>query len=584
MAPSGTPDWWKTSVVYQVLPPTFKDSNDDGIGDIGGIISKLDYIQSLGVDTVWVSPMYDSGQVDLGYDVKNYCDVYRPYGTVADMERLIKEAHDRDMRIMLDLVISHTSKEHPWFQESRSSKTSPKRDWYYWRPAKYDDQGSRLPPNNWKSVFGEGSAWSWDDTTKEYYLHLFTPAQPDLNWENAEVRKAVIEEAIVFWLDKGVDAFRLDAANMYSKPEGLPDGEVTLQDWPFQPVNAMICNGPKIHEYLAEIQDVFRQHGAVSAGELAFTSGRDEILPYIGGEDRQMDIAFQFDIVGVGMGLPRKYDITPRDWTLPALKTAVEQVQDTIKGMGAGTAIFMESHDQGRSISRFGNDKPEHRVASGKLLAMLQTTLSGTLFLYQGQEIGCVNVPDDFPIEAMADPEAGLYYEFVKKHGDADGVARAAAAVRHLGRFNARMPMAWDGNAPHAGFSGAEPRTRLHPLSGEISVAQQEGDGDSVLAFWRRMVRLRRDYASVFMHGEFVAVDGEHESLFVYVKKGEQGDALVVLNFAAEENAGWMKSLEGSFDLGVECDLLASSLGGDVILETLRPLEARVYFVGRKEE
>jgi len=574
-------EWWKNSTVYQILTATFKDSNGDGVGDIPGIISKLDYIQSLGMDAIWLCPMYDGPQVDLGYDVSDYQNVYPPYGTLTDMENLIKECHDRKMRIMLDLVISHTSNQHPWFLESKSSKDNAKRDWYIWRPAKHDEDGNRIPPNNWKSVFGEESAWEWDPSTEEYYLHFFTKEQPDLNWEREETRKALFENAIVFWLEKGVDAFRLDAANMYSKPEGLVDAPVTNEGEAYQPATQLCCNGPRIHEYLLEVREVFERYGAVSAGEIPFTCGREEVLPYVSGEGKQLDVVFQFDVVGVGMGGGRKYDVEPRDWTLPDLKSAFSLVQDTLKNSDAWTAIFLESHDQGRSISRFGNDKPEHRVVSGKLLSMMLATLSGTLFVYQGQELGMVNVPDDFPVEEMEDPESGLYYKFIQERSgeDQDEMARAARAVRYLSRFNARMPMAWDGNAEHAGFSSVEPQTKLHPMSGEINVAWQEGDSDSVLSFWKRMLQLRKEHAEVLVHGEFVPLHLDHPSLFVYLKQKEDHKVLVVLNFSEEENADWTDTLDGEFDLDKEdSELLISNLGKDGLnYEVLRPLEGRVY-------
>lgn len=578
-------DWWKTAVVYQVFPATFKDSNDDGIGDLPGIISKLDYVQSLGADAIWLCPMYDGPQVDMGYDVSNYQAVYPPLGTVEDVERLIRECHDRGMRVMLDLVISHTSTEHPWFQASRSAQDDPKRDWYIWRPANYDDEGGRHPPNNWKSVFGEGSAWEWDEHTEQYYLHMFTEAQPDLNWENPEMRKAVLDNAVLFWVEKGVDAFRIDAANMFSKPEGLPDAPDVLEDWPWQPANAMVCNGPKVHEFLAELYAMTSEHGVVIAGEIPFTAEKEDILRYCGGEDKQLDMVFQFNAVGQGMGTTRKYDVTPGDFSLEDFKTQIAAIEESVSGTTGWTASFIESHDQGRSISRFGSDKPEHRVASGKMLAIMMATLSGTLYLYQGEEIGMVNVPDDFPIEEMKDDcESGLYYKFVRENCP-EKTEHAEAAMRYLGRHNGRMPMPWDENQPHGGFSSATPLTKPHPYT-EINVAAQEKDEGSVLSFWKKMIAMRKEeYTDVFVFGEFRALHLEHPQLFIYLKEGKDQTALVVLNFS-EEPTEWMVFLDEAIDLS-KCELLVSNMDGPTPKshaeqngfadELMRPQEGRVY-------
>lgn len=281
--------WWKDGVVYQIYPASFKDSNGDGIGDIPGITQSLDYIQSLGVNIIWVCPMYDSPQVDMGYDISDYEKVYAPYGTVADMEELIQQCHARGMRILLDLVINHTSDQHKWFKESRSSKDNPKRDWYIWRPAKVDAQGKRQPPNNWRSNFG-GSVWEWDEHTQEYYLHLFCPEQPDLNWENEETRKAIYATSMTFWLEKGVDGFRIDTVNMYSKTPDYRDAPITDPDAEWQTAGSIYCNGPRMQEFLSEMNAILARYDAMSVGECPHTPDMARVIKYVSAKEKQLDM------------------------------------------------------------------------------------------------------------------------------------------------------------------------------------------------------------------------------------------------------------------------------------------------------
>ncbi|CAI4215608.1 unnamed protein product [Parascedosporium putredinis] len=508
-------EWWKEGTVYQIFPQSFKDSNGDGTGDLGGVIEKLDYLQNMGVDVIWLSPMYDGPQIDTGYDISNYQDIYPPFGSLDDMHRLIEECHSRKMRVMLDLAA----------------------------------------PNNWKSVFGEDSAWKWDEDTEEYYLHLFTEGQPDLNWDNEEMRKAVIEEAIVYWVDKGIDAFRIDAANMLSKPEGLPDAPEVLNDWPWQNPTALTCNGPRIHEYLFEIGKKLRDLNIISAGELPFTAEKEHVLQYLSGDKKQLDMAFMFEVVGTGMGPGRKYEITPKDFTLSQWKGAWEQIQNVMVGTDAWVAVFLESHDQARSISRYADDSPEYRVPSGILLAMLQGTMSGTLYLYQGQEIGMISVPQDFPIEEMKDVESNYYYDFVKETqgDDQEAMDRAAASVRYLSRFNARMPIPWDGNEPYFGFSDKDPVAPMHPSSKEINVASQLDNAGSVLAFWKRMIKLRKENADTFRR------------------------VLVVMNFSTE-HIEWHQEVEEVTQEPEKLKLLISTTDEDNG-GTMGPYEGRVFLV-----
>jgi alpha-glucosidase len=528
--------WWKNSIIYQIYPASFKDSNNDGIGDIPGIISSLDYITSLGVDVIWLCPMYDSPQIDMGYDVADYEKVYEPYGTVEDMEVLIDACHERGLRIILDLVVNHTSDQHKWFQESRSSKTNPKRDWYIWRPAKYDANGKRQPPNNWRSIFG-GPAWEWDETTEEYYLHLFCVEQPDVNWENAVTRRAIYESAMEFWLKKGVDGFRVDTVNMYSKQPGLGDAPVLDPKSDTQVAFSQFCNGPRIHEYLREMNEVLSKYDAMTVGECPNTHTLDGVLRYVSAAEKQLSMVFQFDLVDLGMGKDYKFLTTFPGWTLRDLKSAVKSTQDIIKGTDAWTTVFMENHDQGRSVTRFGSDKtPELRVRSAKMLAMMQSSLSGTQFIYQGQEIGMVNAPKEWTIDEYKDIDSSNYYQMTSKITNNDPVelANAMTSLQHLARDHSRLPMQWsaDANAGFSPSSSAKPWMRPHDNYPELNVELQETDNASVLSFWKQMTRLRKEYADAAVFGDFEILDEPNQSVFTYSKKGQNRTLLVVLNFS----------------------------------------------------
>jgi alpha-glucosidase len=588
--------WWKQAVIYQIYPASFCDSNGDGIGDLPGITSKLDYIASLGVDVIWICPMYDSPQVDMGYDISNYEDVYRPYGTVQDMETLITETHARGMRIMLDLVINHTSDQHAWFKESRASKESPKRDWYIWRPAKYTPSGERLPPNNWRSNFGGGSAWEWDELTQEYYLHLFATEQPDLNWENSETRKAIYASSMEFWLDRGVDGFRVDTVNMYSKPPTLPDAPVVDPESPYQPAGVIYCNGPRMHEFLSEMNVILTKYGAITVGELPCTPDTQRVLKYVSAEAKQLNMVFQFDVVDVGMGKTHKFAAAPRNFTLPDFKAAVDLTQALIRGTDGWSTVFLENHDQARSVSRFTDDRPECRVRGAKLLALMQACLSGTQYIYQGQEIGLVNVPkESYPIENYLDIDSSLFYNMVKERYGPDNKAeldKAFDAVQYLARDHARVPIPWNGKAKYGGFSETaeragkevqEPWMKPHPLAAEINVASQLDDPDSVLAFWQRMLRFRRDNAHLLVYGDFKDLRPEDKSLFVFLKEADHGPAeraLVVLNFTTEEKA-W--SIPSPAELGVlempDLIPIMSSYPGKPRLGLLSAFEGQVYLI-----
>ncbi|KAF4974603.1 hypothetical protein FZEAL_8530 [Fusarium zealandicum] len=586
--------WWKHATIYQVYPASFCDSNGDGVGDLRGIISKLDYISGLGVDVVWICPMYDSPQVDMGYDIANYEDIYAPYGTLQDMEQLIRETHAKGMRIMLDLVINHTSDQHAWFKESRSSKDSPKRDWYIWRPAKYSPDGSRLPPNNWRSNFGGGSAWEWDEPTGEYYLHLFAKEQPDLNWEDPTARQAIYASAMEFWLERGVDGFRVDTVNMYSKLQDFPDAPVVDPTAPYQPAGLLYCNGPRMHEFLSEMNEILARYGAITVGELPNTPDLARVLRYVSAEEKQLNMVFQFDVVDVGFGKTHKYETRPKNYTLPDLKDAVGRTQSLIHGTDAWTTVFMENHDQARSVSRFTDDRPEYREAGAKLLALLQASLSGTQYIYQGQEIGTVNAPkDSYPAENYLDLDSYLFLDMVRERaGGKQDFEKAFNALQHLARDHARIPMCW-GSGKFGGFSEAaeragkpvkEPWMKPHPLASEINVASQLGDPHSVLAFWQKALRFRREFSDLLVYGDYKVLNPEDPSTYTFVKESplDGSRAVVVLNFSTQDKP-WSGPTREELGLpgGKELKLvpIMSTHSGKDGGEVLSAFEGRVYLV-----
>ncbi|THW32610.1 alpha-glucosidase [Aureobasidium pullulans] len=570
--------WWKEATVYQIYPASFNDSNDDGIGDIPGITQKLDYIQSLGVDVIWVCPMYDSPQVDMGYDISDYEAVYPPYGTVQDMEVLIHEVHSRGMKIILDLVVNHTSDQHAWFKESRSSKTNPKRDWYIWKPAEYDNDGSRKPPNNWRSIFG-GSVWEWDELTQEYYLHLFCPEQPDINWENEEARKTIYQSAMISWLDKGVDGFRIDTVNMYSKPVGLPDAPIKDPTAQWQDAGLVYCNGPRMDEYLGEMNAILSRYNAMSVGECPFTPDPARILGYVSEKEARLNMVFQFDSVDVGIGSAHRYMTTPFNYTLADVKSAICRTQGLIDGTDAWTTSFIENHDQPRSISRFGNDSPQWRSRSGKMLAMLFASLSGTLFVYQGQEIGMINIPKEWPIEEYKDVDTiGYYAEVVRKDpNDTTTHDQTKAALQHLARDHARTPMQWSSQT-NAGFTSesATPWMRANTSAQEgINVADETNDHASVLNFWRHMLQLRKTHAEVLVHGIFKLIDDDNPSVFSFIKTSPdtQSKAIVICNFSDKESK--LPTIDGLSSSNMLIDNVSEA--GTKDQSMLQPWEARLY-------
>ncbi|KAF2688107.1 glycoside hydrolase family 13 protein [Lentithecium fluviatile CBS 122367] len=532
--------WWKEAVVYQIYPASFLDTNGDGWGDVPGITQKLDYLKDLGVDVIWVSPIYKSPQADMGYDIADYEDIDPSYGTLADVHNLIKETKKRDMKLIMDLVVNHTSDQHDWFLDSRSSKSSPKRDWYIWKPANYDSDGNRQPPNNWALILGEAnSAWTWDEKTQEYYLSLFTPEQPDLNWENPDVREAV-HDILRFWLDRGASGFRMDVINLISKVQSFPDAEAIVPDHKYQPGDKFFANGPRLHEFLKEIhRKVLSKYDTLTVGEMPFVRDEDEIMRVVGAESEELNMIFAFDLVDID-NVPGDFKFPLHPWDARDLKRCVSRLQRLMLDRDGWNSLFVENHDQPRSVSRYTNDSDEWREYGAKLLCLMQTTLAGTLYVYQGEEIGMRNVPPSWGSEEYKDIES---INFFKKYqtmypNDEEKLAYARKVMQRKARDNARTPIQWTSDA-HAGFTSptSNPWMRVNDDYKEVNVATQLANPDpdhSVHAFWKRGLKHRKIHKNVFVYGDFELVDPEHDKIVTYKRWSKDEAILAVLNFSGE--------------------------------------------------
>lgn len=581
----GEEPWWKAATFYQVYPASFNDSNGDGWGDLPGLICKLDYLHDLGVDCVWVCPIFESPQADMGYDVSDYQKIYAPYGTLADVDTLVRECHARQMKVILDLVVNHTSIEHPWFKESRSSKDNPKRSWYIWKPPRYDENGNRQPPTNWRGYFA-GSTWAWDETTYEYYLHLYAPEQPDLNWDNPDCRAAIYQDTMRFWLDRGVDGFRIDTVNKFSKHADYADAPISDPNSSLQPAPEMWCNGPRIHEFIHEMnREVLAPYSAVSVGELSNTPDPQSVLPYVSAKCQELDMVFEFSVIRLGNGNLFSGKYTYQPFTLPTLKTMTEKWQRFIDGTDGWTTVFCENHDNGRAVSRFGDTSTtEFWRRSAKTLALWQTTMTGSLFLYQGQEIGMTNMPAAWGIKEYKDIEAVNFYNEALASGDQTRIEKTKHGLSILARDHSRIPFQWS-DEPNAGFSSgdARPWMRVHDDYGTINVKTQTGDPGSVLEFYRGMLKLRKKYRDVFVFGRHILLEPEDEHVWVYLKEEQGGDcsstlkrALVVMNFSREERP----LLDVAAALGCEGEavrFLVGMEGLEAKMSSLKGWESRIY-------
>lgn len=552
--------FWKEAVVYQIYPRSFMDSNGDGIGDLQGIVSKLDYLKELGVDVIWLSPVFKSPNDDNGYDISDYRDIMSEFGTMADWEQLLEGIHDRGMKLMMDLVVNHSSDEHAWFMESRSSKDSPYRDYYIWRPA--NEKGEE--PNNWVSFFG-GSAWQYDEATGEYFLHLFSKKQPDLNWESPTLRKEVYD-MMTFWLDKGIDGFRMDVINCISKTPGLPSVGEDRYAWGGE----HFMNGPRIHEFLQEMnREVLSKYDIMTVGEMPGATV-DQAKLYTGEDRGELNMVFQFEHMDVDSGPGGKWDVRP--WTLKGLRDILHKWQKGLEHTG-WNSLYLNNHDQPRMVSRFGDAERYHKE-SAKMLATLLHTLKGTPYIYQGEELGMTNVK--FPsINDYRDIETlNMYREHHLEQGKQE--AQVMASIYAKGRDNARTPMQWD-DSPNGGFTTGTPWIASNPNFKTINAEQAMADPDSIFNYYKKLIALRKQHA-VMTYGNYDLILPGHEQIYAYTRELGSELWLVILNFFGEQTTfelpAHLKHSATELIISNYNDVDASQ---DIGSLPLRPYEARVY-------
>lgn len=555
--------WWKESVVYQIYPRSFYDSNGDGIGDLRGIIQKLDYLRDLGIDVIWLCPVYKSPNDDNGYDVSDYQDIMDEFGTLGDWDELLAEMHKRGIKLVMDLVVNHTSDEHLWFQESRKSKDNPYRDFYIWRPGK--DGGE---PNNWRSFFS-GSAWQYDEQTGEYYLHLFTKKQPDLNWENPKVREEVFK-MMNWWLDKGIDGFRMDVINMISKVPGLPDAPVMNQDR-YQFGGQYFMNGPRLMEFLTEMkQKVLSRYDILTVGETPFVTTQDAIK-IVNEETGALKMLFQFEHVDLDAETGADSAGTIKKMKLLDLKDVMTRWQKDLENR-AWNSIFLSNHDQPRSVSRLGDDT-QFRVESAKLLATFVHMLQGTPYVYQGDEIGMTNVAFESIEEYRDVATRNMYKEAVEEKGVDPQVA--LKVVHAKSRDNARTPMQWD-SRKNAGFTNGTPWIKVNPNYKEINVAEAMADANSVFHYYKKLIQLRKENP-IIVYGTYDLLLASHEEIYAFTRTLDKDRLLVILNFSG--NAPVFHLPENIVFASAEplISNYAADPAENIHQITLRPYEARVY-------
>ena len=543
-------DWFKNAVVYQVYPKSFQDTDGDGLGDLRGVTQHLDYIRDLGVDVIWLNPVYKNSGVDGGYDISDYREIAPELGTMADFDELLAQAHARGLRIVMDLVVNHTSTEHRWFQESRASRDNDKRSFYVWRAP---HEGKE--PNGLRSAFS-GSAWQKDETTGEYYLHMFAREQADLNWHEPRVREGVYD-MMRWWLDKGVDGFRMDVITMIGKPEetiacdGGPGGDV--------------CNGEKTHEYLREMnREVLSRYDIMTVGEAAGTS-TEQAIRYASLDGSELNMIFQFEHMEVDAGVHGKWSDEPLD--LPKLKAVLARWQTALHGR-AWNSLYWDNHDQPRVVSRFGCDADETcRVRSAKMLAACLHMMQGTPYIYQGEELGMTNYPFADMSESRDVEAVNAWQELVEERGELTG-EQMMRAIRRKGRDNARTPMQWTAGK-NAGFTDGEPWMPVNPNHDRINAEAEEGDPSSVLAFYRALIRIRRENP-VVIDGDFTLLMPEDARVFAYTRCDGTHTLRVACNFSGETAK---LDAEASFHGG---RLLIGNYEDAGAADSLRPWECRV--------
>ena len=556
--------WWKEGVVYQIYPRSFYDCNGDGIGDLPGIVQKLDYLKELGVAVIWLSPVYKSPNDDNGYDISDYQDIMDEFGTLADWDELLSQMHQRGMKLLMDLVVNHTSDEHAWFIESRKSKDNPYRDYYIWRPGKDGHE-----PINWASFFS-GSAWQHDPQTDEYYLHLFSKKQPDLNWENPQVRREVYD-MMTWWLEKGIDGFRMDVINMISKVPGLPDAPVT-SDGPYQWGGEYFLHGPRLLEFLGEMKEqVLSRYDVMTVGETPMATTEHGVD--ITHEERgHLSMLFHFEHVMLDRDRSSslgKWE--PAPWRLTELKQVMTRWQKDLEHKG-WNSLYLCNHDQPRAVSRFGDDG-QYRVESAKMLATFLHTLQGTPYIYQGEEIGMTNV--HFPsIDDYQDIETlNFYREWVQERGG--DPAQALAGIHSQSRDNARTPVQWD-DSEHAGFTSGTPWLKLNPNYREINVKQALADPSSVFHYYQKLIRLRKEHP-IIVYGTYDLILDAHEEIYAYTRTLDQERLLVMLNFGKGSPVFALPTHVPVKDKELLISNYPVDASEDIRLLTLKPYEARVY-------
>ena len=552
--------WWKESVVYQIYPRSFCDSNGDGIGDLNGITSKLDYLKELGVDVIWLSPVYKSPNDDNGYDISDYQDIMDEFGTMEDFDRMLATAHEKGIKIMMDLVVNHTSDEHKWFIESRKSTDNPYRDYYIWRPAKED--GSL--PNNWGSCFS-GPAWEYDKTTDMYFLHLFSKKQPDLNWDNPVVRQEVFD-MMNWWLEKGVDGFRMDVISLISKeqPE-LPDKEPGINGYATFNVSA---NGPHVHEYLQEMrQKALNNADTITVGECSGVT-LEEAKKYARSDEKELNMVFQFEHMDVDSD-EKAGKWTTRKMDLRDLKKILTRWQKGLQDI-AWNSLYWENHDQPRSVSRFGNDSDEYREISAKMLATCIHMMQGTPYVYQGEELGMTTCPFN-TLENFRDLESINAFHELTEQGKMTE-EEMMAAIGYKGRDNARTPMQWDDSA-NAGFSGADatPWIMVNPNYTKINAKDQVSREDSVFKYYQKLIKLRHE-SDLIVYGTYDLILDDDNDIYAYIRTLGDEKLIVYCNFS--ENTREVE-LPEEFTDG---KILISNYNDAKVSEkiTLRPYEAIV--------
>ena len=509
--------WWKESVVYQIYPRSFCDSNGDGIGDLNGITGKLDYLKELGIDVIWLSPVYKSPNDDNGYDISDYQDIMDEFGTMEDFDRMLATAHEKGIKIMMDLVVNHTSDEHKWFIESRKSTDNPYRDYYIWRPAKED--GSL--PNNWGSCFS-GPAWEYDKTTDMYFLHLFSKKQPDLNWDNPAVRQDVFD-MMNWWLKKGVDGFRMDVISLISKEPGLPDKEPGINGYATFNVSA---NGPHVHEYLQEMrQKALNNADTITVGECSGVT-LEEAKKYARSDEKELNMVFQFEHMDVDSD-EKAGKWTTRKMDLRDLKKILTRWQKGLQDI-AWNSLYWENHDQPRSVSRFGNDSDEYREISAKMLATCIHMMQGTPYVYQGEELGMTNCPFN-TLDNFRDLESINAFHELTEQGKMTK-EDMMAAIGYKGRDNARTPMQWDDSA-YAGFSTANPWIMVNPNYTKINAKDQINREDSVFKYYQKLIKLRHE-SELIVYGTYDLILDDDKDIYAYIRTLGDEKLIVYCNFS----------------------------------------------------